>query len=316
MKTLRIAFIGGGRMALRQASALLAAGFPQKGFVAVYDRELSVARAFADRFGAEPRVSSRAALQAATHAVIATSAAAHAPEAIEALTMRRGVFVEKPLALTLRAGAALTILADRLNLPLHVGLSERFHPVVQALVADLDGQAIESFHAVRCLPAMRARDCSVGLNLAIHDFDLALEITRSRLTVDAASTRCSRNRFHAQLRGHRGETIAVTAADGVEAASRTLTVNAGEARYEGDLLAGTLHKIVDGQSISIPVADADGLASQAAALLAVWTGQSLVGPATALDAFRGLALLARATRLDATKGALAPGNLPQSRTLG
>ncbi len=310
MKALRIAFLGGGTMALRQAAALVEAGLPRTGLVAVYDRDPAVARAFADRFGSAPVSSSRVALQAASHVVIATTAGAHAHDAFEALQMRRGVFVEKPLALTVRDGAALTVLAERLSLPLHVGLSERFHPVIRALAAELDGRRVERIACVRHVVSMRARDCSVAMNLAVHDIDLALELVHGDLELDAHRSATSASHFDAQLLGTHGEAVRIVAANHAPAAARTISVTTGNVRYEGDLLAGSLTKHVFGLATPIPVAHANGLVSQAAALLDVWTGRSALGPATARDAFRGLALLARATRAAATDRAAAPENLP------
>ena len=316
MKTLRVAFLGGGTMALRQAAALLEAGLPRTGLVAVYDRDRAVARAFSDRFGSTPVTSSRAALQAASHVVIATSAGAHARDAIEALTMRRSVFVEKPLALTVRDGAAMTVLAERLGLHLHVGLSERFHPVLRALFAELDGRRVDRIACARHVTAMRARDCSVAMNLAVHDVDLALELTHGGLEFDALHGDVAATRFEGHFLGAHGESVRVVATDHAAAPARTISVTAGNVRYEGDLLAGSLSKHVFGLATAVPVARADGLVSQASALLDVWTGRAALGPATARDAFRGLALLARATRSAAIDSAVGPENLPRPAPFG
>jgi len=327
MSTIRISFLGAGAMALRQAQALLDAGLSPRAIVAVHDRDRAAARAFADRFGAADASSARAALQAGTHAVVATSAAAHAEEAMAALEMRRGVFVEKPLALTVREGAALTVLAQRLALPLHVGLSERFHPVVRALVDELDGRRADSLHAVRRVPSMRARDCSVAFNLAVHDVDLALLLTRAPLAVDPAATACGSQLASLRLLGDHGAIVRIEAADGAASPVRTLTLTAGARRYEADLLAGTLVCHGAGGARAVPVdGRTSGLAAQAAALLAAWawapaqTGGHAAGilpaPATGAEAFRGLALLARAERTGASARARTPENLPPAASFG
>ncbi len=317
MNSLRVAFLGGGTMALRQAAALLDAGLPRSGLVSVYDRDVAVAHAFADRFGATPMPSSRAALQVASHVVIATTAGSHASDAFEALTMRRGVFVEKPLALTVRDGAALTILAERLSLPLHVGLSERFHPVVRALANSLantvEARRVTRIETVRNLRSMRARDCSVAMNLAVHDVDLALTLTHEGLTLDtthAAQTVTGLSSFHARFIGARGEAVSIAAADGVSRDVRTITVTVDSTTFEGDLLAGTLSQVAMGVRTPVLVERVSGLVSQASALLSVWTGRQALGPATARDAFRGLALLARATRTAHERAHRTPENLP------
>lgn len=310
MNSLRVAFLGGGTMALRQAAALLDAGLPRSGLVSVYDRDVAVAHAFADRFGATPMPSSRAALQVSSHVVIATTAGSHASDAFEALTMRRGVFVEKPLALTVRDGAALTILAERLSLPLHVGLSERFHPVVRALANAVDARRVTRIETVRNLRSMRARDCSVAMNLAVHDVDLALTLTHDGLTLDTAHTVTGLSSFHARFIGARGEAVSIAAADGASLDVRTITVTVGSTTFEGDLLAGTLSQVAMGVRSPVVVERVSGLVSQASALLSVWTGRQALGPATARDAFRGLALLARATRTAHERAHRTPDNLP------
>jgi len=313
MNSLRVAFLGGGTMALRQAAALLDAGLPRSGLVSVYDRDVAVAHAFADRFGATPMPSSRAALQVSSHVVIATTAGSHASDAFEALTMRRGVFVEKPLALTVRDGAALTILAERLSLPLHVGLSERFHPVVRALANTVDARRVTRIETVRNLRSMRARDCSVAMNLAVHDVDLALTLTHDGLTLDtthAAHTVMGLSSFHARFIGARGEAVSIAAADGASRDVRTITVTVDSTTFEGDLLAGTLSQVAMGVRSPVVVERVSGLVSQASALLSVWTGRQALGPATARDAFRGLALLTRATRTAHERAHRTPENLP------
>ncbi len=310
MNSLRVAFLGGGTMALRQAAALLDAGLPRSGLVSVYDRDAAVAHAFADRFGATPMPSSRAALQVASHVVIATTAGSHASDAFEALTMRRGVFVEKPLALTVREGAALTILAERLSLPLHVGLSERFHPVIRALANTLDARRVTRIETVRNLRSMRARDCSVAMNLAVHDVDLALTLTHDGLTLDTAHTVTGLSSFHARFIGARGEAVSIAAADGASRDVRTITVTVDSTSFEGDLLAGTLSQVSMGVRTPVVVERVSGLVSQASALLSVWNGRQALGPATARDAFRGLALLARAARTAHERAHRTPENLP------
>ena len=316
MSAPRIAFLGAGRMAIRQAQALVDAGLTPRSIVAVYDHDGAAARSFADRFGARAVSSRRAALQAGSHVVIATTAAAHATDAFEALQMRRGVFLEKPIALTVRDAAALTVLAERLGLSLHVGLSERFHPVVRALVAELEGRRAERFVASRCLPAMRARDCSVAMNLAVHDIDLALQIFRTPLTLERRTASREPNAFHARFLGPQGEMVSIEAADGAAIPRRTLFVVAGNATYEGDLLAGTLVRRVHGVPVAIPVGEREGLVVQAEALLAVWEGRTPQGPATAREAFRGHALVASAELQARARSAQAPENLPPTASFG
>jgi predicted dehydrogenase len=315
MSAIRLSFLGAGAMALRQAQALIDAGLAPRAIVAVYDRNLAAAHAFADRFGVCVAESPRAALQAATHAVIATAAAAHADAALLALEMRRAVFVEKPLALSVRDGAALAVLAQRLAVTLHVGMSERFHPVVRALFADLDGRRADAVHAARHVEAMRARDCDVTMNLGVHDVDLALELVRKPFAIDRASTTRSSKHLELRLIGEGGAIACIEASSGARA-RRTLAVHAGPIRYEADLLAGTLVRHTPRGSAALPISLEDGLVAQARALLGIWSGGATRGPATARDAFRGLALLARAGAVGTAISAETPENLPSSASFG
>ena len=83
------------------------------------------------------------------------------------------------------------------------------------LFVELDGRHPERFDASRCLPSMRARDCSVAMNLAVHDVDLALHLLRAPLTVEPRATFCDAKSFRARLVGPQGElvTVAVVESD-------------------------------------------------------------------------------------------------------
>lgn len=65
--------------------------------------------------------------------VIASSAATHAPLALQALESGKDVLVEKPMALTVRDAERLTRAAKRLERILMVGHVLEFHPAIEAL---------------------------------------------------------------------------------------------------------------------------------------------------------------------------------------
>ncbi len=290
-----LAFLGAGTMALRQGQAFLDAGLSPRAFATVFDRNPAAARAFADRFGAVPADSARGAIERASHVIIATSAGAHASDAFAALELRRAVFVEKPLALSVRDGAALTVLSERLGVSLHVGLSERFHPVVRALLAELDGRRAEHVVASRRVVAMRGRDCSIAQNLAVHDADLALLLTRTELRVDRSATAATPSAFRTRFVGEQSELVSLEATVGAAVPARIVTVVAGRVTYEADLLDGTLFRLSGGTATPLPVAGESGLVAQARAVIGAWSGQHPATLATARDAFRSLVLLARAS---------------------
>lgn len=95
--------------------------------------------------------------------------------------------VEKPIASSVAQAEELANLASENNVILTVGHIERFNPAVQALKEfDINPRFIEAHRLAAFDP--RGTDVAVILDLMIHDIDLALYLTGSRVKkIDASA---------------------------------------------------------------------------------------------------------------------------------
>jgi len=128
-------------------------------------------------------------LDALAERVDLVSIAAPTPHHAEAthFCLKHGlhVLVEKPMARTVEEGIAMLAAARERKRALFVGQVERFNPAVQAARPHLKSpRFIEAHRLAPIVP--RGIDVDVILDLMIHDLDLALWLTGSRVVqVDA-----------------------------------------------------------------------------------------------------------------------------------
>ena len=112
---------------------------------------------------------------------IAAPTRAHAELTLTCLERGLHVLVEKPMAATVAEGASMLAAARSGGRALFVGQVERFNPAVQASRPHLKSpRFIEAHRLAPIVP--RGIDVDVILDLMIHDLDLALWLTRSRVT--------------------------------------------------------------------------------------------------------------------------------------
>ncbi len=112
---------------------------------------------------------------------IAAPTPLHAELALTFLARGIHVLVEKPMASTVAEGDSMLALARSQKRALFVGQVERFNPAVQAARPYLKSpRFIEAHRLAPIVP--RGIDVDVILDLMIHDLDLALWLTRSRVT--------------------------------------------------------------------------------------------------------------------------------------
>src|SRR6185436_18540226 len=116
---------------------------------------------------------------------IAAPTPAHHDVTHAALSRGIPTLVEKPIAVTPAEGAAMLALARERGVALCVGQIERFNPAVRAALPFLKSpRFIEAHRLAPIVP--RGIDVDVILDLMIHDLDLALWLTGSRVErVDA-----------------------------------------------------------------------------------------------------------------------------------
>lgn len=120
-------------------------------------------------------------LEAADAVAIIASTPAHFVLVQEALLAGKAVFVEKPMCATLQEAQELLELALQQQSFVQVGHVERFNPAVIAAEPYLGAQLLD-FTASRTAPFQeRGSDVSVVLDLMIHDIDLLLAHTSSKV---------------------------------------------------------------------------------------------------------------------------------------
>ena len=111
---------------------------------------------------------------------IAAPTLAHADLAVEALGRGIHVLVEKPIAARPEEGERMLAAARRAGRVLAVGHVERHNPAVAAALPHLHSPKFIEAHRL-APPVNRGIDVDVILDLMIHDLDLTLLATRSRI---------------------------------------------------------------------------------------------------------------------------------------
>jgi predicted dehydrogenase len=125
-----------------------------------------------DRFGA--------LLDGVDAVAIAAPTVMHAALAEEAFSRGAHVLVEKPIASRVEEGETMIRAARRAGRALLVGHVERYNPAVKASIPHLKSpRFIEAHRLAPIVP--RGIDVDVVLDLMIHDLDLCLLATRSRV---------------------------------------------------------------------------------------------------------------------------------------
>ena len=180
---LRVGVIGAGHMGRHHAR--IYSQLEQCRLVAVIDRDLDRARKVASEFGG--RAASRIEdinerLDAVT---VAVPTVYHAEVAIPLLEDGVAVLVEKPLAPDTSGAKQLLDASRRCNCPLQVGHSERFNPVVQAMLRMAVTPRFIETHRVSPF-TFRSADIGVVFDMMIHDIDIVLHMVQQRdYTIDA-----------------------------------------------------------------------------------------------------------------------------------
>ncbi|HUO21603.1 MAG TPA: Gfo/Idh/MocA family oxidoreductase [Caulobacteraceae bacterium] len=157
--------------------------------VGVLDADPQRGEALAGKLGAEAFTDPAAFFDGLDVVTIAAPASAHAE--IAALALRSGVhaYVEKPLAPSVSEGRFLVELAQAQRLVLAAGHQERaIFRAMGLLEAPERPVRIEAVRRSSYYPG-RGTDVSCGLDMMIHDYDLALALNPSTPTSVAATGR-------------------------------------------------------------------------------------------------------------------------------
>lgn len=158
----RVALVGAGFIARFHLDVL--AGTPDVELVAVCDADRERAEAMRRRYGARAAVDSVSALaDLGVHvAHVAVPPDLHAGLARELLELGIGVFVEKPLALSVAEARALAELAEARGLPLAVNHNAVFHPAFARLVERVERGEVGRLEHVQATLSVPLRQLDAG----------------------------------------------------------------------------------------------------------------------------------------------------------
>jgi predicted dehydrogenase len=184
--SLRIAVIGAGH--LGRIHTRLLKGLDEVQVVGVVDPDADARQRSADEFDVPGFEHHSEVVSRIDAALVAATTDHHHSLTIDLLKHDIDVFVEKPLAGTLREADEMATLAAERNCILQVGHVERFNAAWTAVVPFV--RRPRYVEAVRTSGfTFRSTDIGVVLDLMIHDLDLVLSIVRSEVVnIDAMGT--------------------------------------------------------------------------------------------------------------------------------
>jgi len=175
---LRVAVIGVGALGVHHAR--IYHQLPQTELVAVVDILEARAREVAAKHECQAYTDFHQVLDKVEAVSLAVPTEQHACIGAECLAAGLDVLVEKPIASTLEQADRLLEAAAHHDRVLRVGQSERFNPAVRAVLPFLKQPLFFEAHRLGIF-VPRSLDIDVVLDLMIHDLDLVLRLSRSRV---------------------------------------------------------------------------------------------------------------------------------------
>lgn len=154
--------------------------------IAVADSNAARAEALARKLGCSAFTDYRGAIGAADAAAVAVPTERHFEIASTCLQAGLNVLVEKPITSTVQQAQELVALAAKKGLVLQVGHVERYNATFRTLAARMtrplfvEAERLSGFK-------QRGADVDVVLDLMIHDLDLAVALSKSKVTDVSAS---------------------------------------------------------------------------------------------------------------------------------
>ncbi|MCX7120921.1 MAG: Gfo/Idh/MocA family oxidoreductase [Gammaproteobacteria bacterium] len=179
MSTIKTAVIGTGYLGKYHVEKL--ATLAQSQLVAVCDIDANHAKELSEKYAVTATNNYQSLANKVDAVTIATPTASHFDIARFFLENGVHVFIEKPITTTIDQADALIQIANKNKVVLQVGHIERFNPAFQFIKPQLshplfiEAQRLTSFK-------LRGSDISVILDLMIHDIDIVLSMTQSKIT--------------------------------------------------------------------------------------------------------------------------------------
>ena len=180
---MRVAVIGVGHMGRHHAR--IYSKLENCELVAVVDKDIDRARRYATEHGGTPFAHLDDVTVELDAATVAVPTVYHAEVSIPLMERGVAVLIEKPLAPDSAQAAKLLDASRKYGRLLQVGHSERFNPVVQAMLRmQVTPHFIET-HRISPF-TFRSADIGVVFDMMIHDIDIVLHLVQDRdYTVDA-----------------------------------------------------------------------------------------------------------------------------------
>lgn len=184
MERIKIGIAGVGKLGTFHCNTL--SQLPEVELAGLFDADSGRAQETAARFQCPAFSSFNELLQAVDAVGISVPTTLHHHFTIPALQAGKAVFVEKPIAATIKQAREMAAVAAENKVVLQVGHIERFNPAIRALEHLIpEPMFIESHRLAPFDP--RGTDVAVVLDLMIHDIDIILSLVHSEVSrIDAS----------------------------------------------------------------------------------------------------------------------------------
>jgi len=211
-KPLRVGVIGAGHMGRHHTR--IYSELDHCELVAIVDKDIERANRYVELYGGKAYEDVAEIVELVDAVTVAVPTVFHAEVAIDLMAHGVSVLVEKPLAPDTKAAKQIVDAARKCDCLLQVGHSERFNPVVQAMMRmQITPKFIETD---RISPfTFRSADIGVVFDMMIHDIDIVLHLVNQReYTVDAVGVAVlgdCEDVANARIRFPDGTTVTMTA---------------------------------------------------------------------------------------------------------
>ncbi len=150
--------------------------------IGLFDMDAAAATQLAQQYGIEAFKSIEQAIHAADIVYVCTPTSTHYAIGKQAITAKKHVFIEKPIATTPAESDELVALAKKNGVHIAVGHVERFNPAVVWLRNNVPTEEVLSISIERVGPRPpRIKDVGIVTDLGVHDLDLLAFIANSPL---------------------------------------------------------------------------------------------------------------------------------------
>jgi predicted dehydrogenase len=180
----RFGLIGCGHMGKFHASKL--GMIPTAEFIGCHDIVSDKANEIAEQYGCEVYNSIDDFFGKIDAVIIAVPTKHHHDVAIRMLQKKIAVLLEKPIAPEIESANDIVRAAEKNNVILQIGHSERFNPVYRAARGRIENPRFIETHRLAPFKG-RGHDVAVILDLMIHDIDLLLDLTGSEPSIIEAA---------------------------------------------------------------------------------------------------------------------------------